>query len=70
MKKTVDILLRQMFCIFSFPKNVVSVHDPQFASQLWKPFRHDLGVTANLTLRYHPQVDREAKRVNKDLGAV
>lgn len=70
MKKTVDILLRQVFCIFSFPKNVVSVHDPQFASQLWKPFCHDLGVTANLTLGYHPQADGEAKRVNKDLGAV
>jgi hypothetical protein len=51
--------------LFGFLKAFVSDRDANFKGNSLKDFCKQIGVSLDVSLAYHPQVDGEAKVVNK-----
>ena len=66
-KEMAEVMLRHVFRLHGFPKDVVSDRGPQFASRSWKAFCSLLGAMVSLTSGYHPQSNGQTKRLNQEL---
>ena len=47
------------------PKKVISDRGPQFVAQFMKDLHKLMGVTANISMVYHPQMDGQTERANQ-----
>ena len=66
-KETAEVMLRHVFRIHGFPRDIVSDRGPQFISRFWKEFCHLLGATVSLSSGYHPQSNGQSERINQEL---
>ncbi len=57
-----------MFKIHGLPSDIVSDRGPQFTSQFWREFCHQIGASPSLSSGFHPQTNGQAKRTNQILG--
>ena len=46
------------------PKKILSDQGSQFASKFMEKFTKALGMTKQLSMAYHPQIDSETERIN------
>ncbi|XP_057714608.1 uncharacterized protein lrfn5a isoform X1 [Corythoichthys intestinalis] len=66
-KDTAGIMMRQIFRIHGFPRDIVSDRGPQFVSRFWKEFCRLIGAKASLTSGYHPESNGQTERLNQQL---
>ena len=66
-KEMAEVMLRQVFRLHGFPKDVVLDRGLQFASHLWKAFCSLLGATVSLTSGYHPQSNGQTEHLIQEL---
>ena len=66
-KEMAEVMLREVFRIHGFPRDIVSDRGPQFISGFWKEFCHLLGATVSLSSGYHPQSNGQSERINQEL---
>ncbi|KAL0161859.1 hypothetical protein M9458_041255, partial [Cirrhinus mrigala] len=65
--ETPEHLFHQVFRQFSLPEEIVSDRGPQFISHVWNAFFKLLGVSVNLSSRYHPQTNGQTERKIQEL---
>ncbi|XP_026378896.1 uncharacterized protein LOC113273377 [Papaver somniferum] len=58
------VFLNQVFKLHGLPASIVSDRDKVFTSNFWQYLFKALGTHLNLSTAYHPQTDRQTKRVN------
>ena len=56
-----------MWKLHRLPKSIISDRGPQFAVGLMKELNEMLGIKSKLSTVFHPQTDRQTKRVNQEL---
>jgi len=56
-----------MWKLHRLPKIIISDRGPQFAVGLMKELNEMLGIKSKLSTVFHPQTDRQTKRVNQEL---
>src|SRR5882724_5506015 len=61
------IFLSQVFVKHGTPTDIVSDHGKHFISRFWRSLCQLLGIKANLSTAYHPEMDGQTKRVNQVL---
>ena len=49
-------------------RKVLSNREPQFASKFMEELTKALGTKRQLSTAYHPQTDRQTKRINQEIG--
>jgi len=49
------------------PESIISDRGPQFAAGLMRKLNEMLGIKTNLLMAFHPQTDRQTKRMNQEL---
>ena len=50
------------------PRKILSDRELQFASKFMEEFTRALGMTRQLSMTYHPQIDGQIERINKEIG--
>jgi transposase InsO family protein len=50
---------------FGLPSQIISDRDPHFTSHFRKSLAKELGITWNLSMVYHPQMDRLTEHTNQ-----
>jgi len=53
--------------LHSLPKSIISDRGPQFAAGLMRELNEMLGIKSKLSTVFHPQTDRQTKRINQEL---
>jgi len=53
--------------LHSLPKSIISDRGPQFAAGLMRELNEMLGIKSKLSTAFHPQTDRQTKRINQEL---
>jgi len=53
--------------LHGLPKSIISDRGPQFAAELMTELNGMLGIESKLSTVFHPQTDRQTKRVNQEL---
>jgi len=48
-------------------ESIVSDREVQFAAGMMKELNNLLGIQTKLSMAYHPQTDRQTKRINQEL---
>ena len=66
-KETADLIVREVFCVYGLPSDIVLDRGLQITSAVWKAFCSAVGATVSLSSGYHPQSDDQAERANQDL---
>ena len=64
---TADLYMKNVWKCYGIPRKIISDRGPQFAARFTKELWKKLGVTTALSTTYHPETDRETKRVNQEL---
>ena len=59
--------MKDIFKLHGFPKAIVSGRGVKFTSNFWKGLFVDLATKLNFGTSFHPQTDRQTKRVNQVL---
>ncbi len=67
-RETAQVMVDHVFRIHGLPSDIVSDRGPQFASQFWKEFCHQIGASPALSSGFHPQTNGQAERTNQILG--
>ena len=49
-------------------RKVLSNREPQFASKFMEELTKALGTKRQLSTAYHPQTDKQTKRINQEIG--
>ncbi|GAA6095284.1 receptor-type tyrosine-protein phosphatase gamma-like, partial [Tachysurus ichikawai] len=66
--ETAKVLFQHVFRNFGLPEEIVSDRGSQFTSHVWRAFFRLLGVTVNLSSKYHPQSNGQTEQKIQDLG--
>ncbi len=66
--ETAQVMVDHVFKIYGLPSDIVSDRGPQFASQFWREFCHQIGASPALSSGFHPQTNGQAERTNQILG--
>ena len=53
--------------LHGLPESIISDKGPQFAAGLMRELNEILGIKSKLSTVFHPQTDRQTKRVNQEL---
>jgi len=53
--------------LHGLPESVVSDRGPQFVAELTKELNRMLGIKTKLSTAFHPQTDRQTKRMNQEV---
>ena len=53
--------------LHSLPKSIISDRGPQFAAGLMRELNEMLRIKSKLSTAFHPQTDRQTKRINQEL---
>ena len=61
------IFLSQVFAKHGTPTDIVSDQGKHFISRFWRSLCQLLGIKANLSTAYHPEMDGQTERVNQIL---
>ncbi len=69
-RETAQVMVDHVFKIHGLPSDIVSDRGPQFASQFWREFCHQIGASPALSSGFHPQTNGQAKRTNQILGGM
>ena len=56
-----------MWKLHGLPESIISDRGPQFAAELMTELNGMLGIESKLSTVFHPQTDRQTKRVNQEL---
>ena len=64
---TTKLYLHHVWKHHGLPTGIVSDRGPQFASQVMKDICKRLGIQPRLSTAYHPQMDGQMERINRDL---
>jgi len=56
-----------MWKLHGLPKSIISDRGLQFAAELMKELNGMLGIESKLSIVFHPQIDKQTKRVNQEL---
>ena len=51
-----NILMKEIFTLHGFPKDIFSDRDTKFTSNFWKGLFSYLGTKMNFSTTYHPQI--------------
>lgn len=62
-----QLLTDHVFHLHGIPSDVVSNHEPQFTSKVWKKFCSAIGAQVSLSSGYHPQTNGQTDRLNQEL---
>ena len=65
---TAEILIGWVFRIHSLLSSIILDRGPQFMSAVWKSFCTRLGISSNLSIAYHPEIDGQTERANQDVA--
>ena len=65
--ETAKTLMKNVFKLHRLPDKIISDRGPQFAAQVIQEMYRKLSIVPALSTAYHPQTDRQTKRVNQDL---
>ena len=49
------------------PESIILDRGPQFMAGLMRELNRMLGIESKLLMAFHPQIDRQTKRVNQEL---
>jgi hypothetical protein len=63
----VDVFMKQIFRLHSFPKTIISDRDSKYTLNVWKILFSVLETRLAFSMAYHPQKFGQAERVNKVL---
>ncbi|XP_077429679.1 uncharacterized protein LOC144056607 [Vanacampus margaritifer] len=66
-KETAEVMIKHVFRVYGFPRDIVSDRGPQFVSRFWKEFCRLIGAKASLTSGYHPEANGQSERLNQQL---
>ena len=53
--------------LHGLPESIISDRGAQFAAGMMKELNNLLGIQTKLSTAYHPQTDRQMKRINQEL---
>ena len=53
--------------LHSLPKSIISDREPQFAAGLMWELNEMLEIKSKLSTAFHPQTDKQTKRINQEL---
>jgi len=56
-----------MWKLHGIPENIISDRGSQFAAGVMQELNGMLGIKSKLSTVFHPQTDRQTKRVNQEL---
>ena len=56
-KRTVELLLNNVYRCFGLPDKAISDQGPQFASKAFRELGKQLGINLTMSMAYHPQTD-------------
>ena len=56
-----------VFKLHSIPQKVISDQRPQFESWFMKDLYQLLSIKSNLSIVYHPQMNRQTKHINQEI---
>ena len=59
-----DIFMKEIFRLHGVPKIVILDRDAKFIGNFWKVLFKGLAMQLNFSTTYHPQTDRQTKRLN------
>ncbi len=65
-RETAQVMVDHVFKIHGLPSDID--RGPQFASQFWREFCHQIGASPALSSEFHPQTNGQAERTNQILG--
>ena len=60
-----QLYLRNVYPWFGLPSRVISDRDPRFTSQFGKALTMKLGINCNISMVFHPQMNRLSERKNQ-----
>ncbi|KAK3570675.1 hypothetical protein QTP86_024977, partial [Hemibagrus guttatus] len=66
--QTADAMFQHVFRNFGLPEDIVSDRGPQFTSRVWGALCGRLGIGVSLSSGYHPQSNKQAERLNQEIG--
>ena len=64
----VKIYRNEIWKLYKIPKKILSDKGPQFASRFIEELTKALRTKRMLSMVYHPQSDRQTKRINQEIG--
>ena len=64
-----QLLLDNLYKQFGLPDEMLSDRGPQFAAMAFRELSKLLGIKSNLTMAYHPQINRATEQVNQEIEA-
>ena len=59
------MLLERVFCVYGFPRKIVSDRDARFNSMYFKGWAAALGIHLAMSTAYHPETDGQTERFNR-----
>lgn len=62
-----DLHIRDVFRLHGLLRGIISDRGPQFASRFIKVLYKKLSINGQLITAYHPQANRQTKRMNKEI---
>ncbi len=68
-RETAQVMVDHVFRIHGLPSDIVSDRGPQFVSQFWKEFCHQIGASPALSSGFHPQTNGQAERTSQSHAA-
>ena len=63
-----NLYFREVVCLHSVPRTIVSNHNVKFLSHFWKVLCDKLGTKLLYSTTYHLQTDGQIEVVNRTLG--
>lgn len=67
LERFTTLYINQIVRLYSVPSSIVSYRNIRFISRFWECFYKALGIKLRLSSAYHPQTDKQIKRVIKSL---
>ncbi|CAI7847350.1 unnamed protein product [Closterium sp. NIES-54] len=62
---TARLVFDRIITIYGIPATLISDRDPKFTSKFWRELMGLLGTKLAMSSAYHPQIDRQTKRLNQ-----
>jgi len=56
-----------MWKLHRLPESIISDRGPQFVASVMRELNRVLGINTKLSTAFHPQIDRQTKKVNQEL---
>jgi hypothetical protein len=64
-EQVAELYVKHVFPHYGIPQKVISDRDPQFTGHFTTTLCANLGIKQNLSMAYHPQMDRQSERTNQ-----